>query len=129
MKNVVLCRKRFLNVRCLSRSFADAALGKLLDMLTSKVESRGGQVIKVGRFFPSSKTCHACGWKWEEMQLSDRIFLCQNAHCAYYQFAQDRDHNAALCILCEALRLIGLLDQAVSGTGSDEDVNLAADAG
>jgi putative transposase len=115
--------------RRLSRSFSDAALGKLLDILTSKVESRGGQVIKVGRFFPSSKTCHACGWKWEEMQLSDRVFLCQNSQCAYYQFAQDRDHNAALCILCEALRLIGLLDQAVSGTGSDEDVNLAADAG
>src|SRR3989442_5378869 len=77
----------------------------------------------------SSKTCHACGWKWEEMELSDRIFLCQNPQCAYHQFPQDRDHNAALCILSEALRLIGLVDQAVSGTGSDEDRNLAADAG
>ena len=63
------------------------------------------------------------------MELSDRVFLCQNPHCAYDQFAQDRDHNAALHILLEALRLIGLLDQAVSGTGSDEDVNLAVDAG
>ncbi len=121
--------KGLLKNRRLSRSFSDAALGKLLDMLTRKVEQRGGQVIKVGRFFPSSKTCHACGWKWEEMELSDRIFLCQNLQCAYHQFPQDRDHNAALCILSEALRLIGLVDQAVSGTGSDEDVNLAADAG
>ncbi len=63
------------------------------------------------------------------MELSDRIFLCQNPTCTYYQFAQDRDHNAALCILGEALRLIGLIDQVVTGTGSDEDVNLAADAG
>jgi len=63
------------------------------------------------------------------MKLSDRVFFCQNPDCAYYQFAQDRDHNAALCILAEALRLMGLLDQAVSGTGSDEDVNLAVDAG
>ena len=47
--------------------------------------------------------------------------------CAYYQVAQDRDHNAALNILREALRLIGLLDQAVSGTGSDADVNSAVD--
>jgi len=37
--------------RRLSRSFSDAALGKLLTLLTSKVEQRGGQVIKVGRFF------------------------------------------------------------------------------
>ena len=115
--------------RKLARSFSDAALGKLLTLLTSKMEQRGGQVIKVDRFFPSSKTCHCCGWKWEEMQLSDRIFLCQNPHCAYYQFAQDRDYNAALNILQEALRLIGLVDQAVSGTGSDADVNLAVDAG
>ena len=114
--------------RRLSRSFSDAALGKLLTLLTSKVEQRGGQVIKVGRFFPSSKTCHCCGWKWEDMELSDRVFLCQNPMCAYHLFPQDRDHNAALCLLCEALRLIGLLDQAVSGTGSDEDVNLAVDA-
>ncbi|OLB47673.1 MAG: hypothetical protein AUH05_00200 [Ktedonobacter sp. 13_2_20CM_53_11] len=63
------------------------------------------------------------------MQLSDRVFLCQNATCAYYQFPQDRDHNAGLCILSEALRLIGLVDQVVSGTGSDADVNLTADAG
>src|SRR5256885_15438588 len=80
-------------------------------------------------FFPSSKTCHCCGWKWEDMKLSDRLFLCQNPTCAYYQVAQDRDHNAALCILAEALRLIGLIDQVVSGTGSDGEVKFAGDAG
>jgi putative transposase len=121
--------KGLLKNRCLARSFSDAALGKLLTLLEAKLEQRGEQLIKVGRFFPSSKTCHACGWKWEQMQLSDRVFLCQNPACAYHQFPQDRDHNAALCILAEALRLIGLIDQAVSGTGSDEDVNLAVDAG
>jgi putative transposase len=121
--------KGLLKNRRLARSFSDAALGKLLSLLDAKVEQRGGQVIKVGRFFASSKTCHCCGWKWENMELSDRVFLCQNPACAYYQFAQDRDHNAALCILSEALCLIGLFDQVVSGTGSDEDANLAVDAG
>ncbi|HWZ19894.1 MAG TPA: transposase [Ktedonobacteraceae bacterium] len=121
--------KGLLKNRKLARSFSDAALGKFLDLLTSKVEQRGGQIIKVGRFFPSSKTCHSCGWKWEAMELADRVFLCQNKRCAYYQFAQDRDHNAALNLLTEAQRLIGLIDQAVDGIGSDDDVNLAADAG
>jgi len=61
--------------------------------------------------------------------FSDRIFLCQNPICAYYQLVQDRDHNAALCILFEALRLIGLSDQAVTDIGSGDDVNLTADEG
>ena len=121
--------KGLLKNRRLSRSFSDAALGKLLSLLTSKVEQRGGQVIKVGRFFPSSKTCHCCGWKWENMDLSDRVFLCQNPSCAYYQFSQDRDHNASLNILHEALHLIGLIDQVVTDIGSGDDVNWAADAG
>ena len=93
------------------------------------VADRGGQVIKVDRFFPSSKTCHCCGWMGKEMQLSDRVFVCQNPDCAYFHFEQDRDYNASLNILREALGLIGLLDQAVSGTGLDEDVNLAVDVG
>ncbi len=119
--------KGLLKNKRLARSLSDAALGKLLTLLTSKVEQSGGQVVKVGRFFPSSKTCHACSWKWEDMTLADRVFLCQNPACTYHQFAQDRDHNAALNILNEALHLIGLIDQVVGGTGSDEDVNLAVD--
>src|SRR5215469_6650162 len=115
--------------RRLARSFADASLGTLRRLLEAKVAQRGGQVIKVDRFFPSSKTCHCCGWKWEDMTLKDRVFVCQNPACPYDQFPQDRDHNAGQNVLREALRLIGLLDQVVSGTGSDEDANLAVDAG
>jgi putative transposase len=119
--------KGLLKNRRLSRSFSDAALGTLLNLLTGKVEQHGGQVIRVGRFFPSSKTCHACGWRWEDMDLSDRLFLCQNPHCPNHHVAQDRDHNAAVNILREALRLIGLIDQAVTDTGSGDDVNSAVD--
>ena len=121
--------KGLLKNRRLARSFADASLGTLVRQLEAKVTQRGGQFIKVDRFFPSSKTCHCCGWQWEDMTLKDRVFLCQNPSCPYAQFPQDRDHNAGQNVLREALRLIGLLDQVVSGTGSDEDVNLAVDAG
>ena len=112
--------KGLLKNRRLARSFADASLGALRRLLEVKAAQRGGQVIKVGRFFPSSKTCHCCGWTWEAMRLKDRIFVCQNPACPYDQFPQDRDHNAGQNMLREALRLIGLIDQAVSGTGSDE---------
>ncbi|GHO65148.1 hypothetical protein KSC_040400 [Ktedonobacter sp. SOSP1-52] len=63
------------------------------------------------------------------MTLGDRVFRCQNAVCAYSQFPQDRDQNAGQNILREALHLIGLIDQVVTGIGSDEDGNLPADAG
>jgi putative transposase len=121
--------KGLLKNRSLSRAFSDAALGKLRSLLEAKVEQRGGQIIRVDRFFPSSKRCHCCGWKWEAMTLNDRVFVCQNPSCPYYQFPQDRDHNAGQNILQEALRLIGLVDQVVNGTGSDEDGNWAVDAG
>jgi putative transposase len=121
--------KGLLKNRRLARSFSDASLGTLRRLLEAKVAQRGGQVIKVDRFFPSSKTCHCCGWKWDQMTLKDRVFVCQNPSCPYYQFPQDRDHNAGQNVLREALRLIGLMDQVVCGTGSDEDVNLAVDAG
>ncbi|GHO77913.1 transposase [Ktedonobacter sp. SOSP1-85] len=121
--------KGLIKNRRVSRAFSDAALGKLFSLLDSKVTQRGGQVVKVGRFFPSSKTCHCCGWKWETMTLGDRVFRCQNAVCPYYQFPQDRDQNAGQNILREALHVIGLIDQVVTGIGSDEDVNLPADAG
>src|SRR5258708_17186391 len=87
----------------LSRWFSDAALGKLLNLLTGKVQQRGGQAILVGRFFPSSKTCHCCGGKWEAMGLSYRIFICQNPTCASYGFSQDRDPNPPLNSLSQAL--------------------------
>ncbi|GHO56275.1 RNA-guided endonuclease InsQ/TnpB family protein [Ktedonobacter robiniae] len=120
--------KGLLKNRRLARSFADASLGTLRRLLEAKAAQRGGLVIKVDRFFPSSKTCHCCGWTWEAMTLKDRFFVCQNPACPYDQFPQDRDYNAGQNVLREALRLIGLMDQAVSGTGSDEDANLPADA-
>ena len=54
------------------------------------------ELLFADRFFPSSRKCHCCGWKWEEMELSDRIFLCQNQKCPLFQIPQDRDGNASL---------------------------------
>jgi putative transposase len=115
--------------RRLARSFSDASLGTLRRLLEAKVAERGRQVISVDRVFPSHKPCHCCGWKWQAMTLTDWVCVCQNPACPYEQFPHDRAHNAAQKVLREALRLIGLLEQAVSGPGSDQDVNWAVDAG
>jgi putative transposase len=96
--------KGLIQNRKLALSFSDAALGKLLRLLESKVRHAGGTLVKVDRFFPSSQLCHQCGWRWHNITLADRVFVCQHPDCLW---RGDRDANAAVNILNEALRLIG----------------------
>ncbi|NJL35212.1 MAG: glycerol kinase, partial [Chloroflexaceae bacterium] len=49
----------------------DAAFGKLVDFLEPKLTAKQGQMVKVGRFFPSSKTCSHCGSVREHLALSE----------------------------------------------------------
>ena len=88
--------KGLIRNRCLSRSFSDAAVGTLLDLLESKVPRQGGMLLKVDRFFPSSQLCHCCGTRKEDLTLADRIFVCPNFDCGY---SGDRDENAALNLI------------------------------
>lgn len=104
--------KGLIRNRCLSRSFSDAAVGKLLDLLESKVPRQGGMLLKVDRFFPSSQLCHSCGARKDDLQLSDRLFVCPNPDCGY---TGDRDENAADNLILEALRVFGLNVNMPSG--------------
>src|SRR6266480_7537944 len=97
--------KGLMRNRCLSRSFSDAAVGKLLDLLESKVPRQGGMLLKVDRFFPSSQLCHCCGARKDDLTLADRIFVSPKPDCGY---VGDRDENAALNLIIEALRMFGL---------------------
>jgi putative transposase len=97
--------KGLIRNRCLSRSFSDAAVGKLLDLLENKVAAQGRMLLKVDRFFPSSQLCHCCGARKTDLQLADRVFVCPNPHCGYIG---DRDENASRNIVLEALRMFGL---------------------
>jgi len=86
--------KGLIRNRCLSRSFSDAAVGELLDLLETKVTRHGEMLLKVDRFFPSSQLCHCCGAQKTDLTLADRIFVCPDLDdCGYLG---DRDENAAL---------------------------------
>jgi putative transposase len=104
--------KGLIRNRCLSRSFSDAAVGKLLDLLARKVPHQGGMLIKVDRFFPSSQLCHCCGARQEDLTLADRVFICPNPDCGY---VGDRDENAAWNLILEVLRMFGLNQNVPSG--------------
>ena len=59
-------------------------------MLNYKAEEAGRIVIKVPRFEPTSKTCSACGAINQELELSDRQWVCKSCGVLH-----DRDYNAA----------------------------------
>lgn len=78
----------------LARSLSDAGIGMAIRMLEEKAERYGKQVIRVDRWFPSSKVCSACGCIASAMPLSVRDWTCP--HCEAHH---DRDENAAKNIL------------------------------
>ena len=85
------------------KSVSDSGWGMFVSMLTYKAERKGKLLVKVDRWFPSSKTCIACGYIHKELKLSDRTYLCPV--CGH---AMDRDKQAARNILNEAKRMTGV---------------------
>ncbi len=75
----------------LARHIADASWGRFAQMVTYKADWFGSDLCVAPRFYPSTKTCSACGWLWCDMELKDRIFRC--ASCG---LVSDRDLNAAI---------------------------------
>ena len=81
----------------------DNGYGMFLNMLDYKLRDRGGQLVKVGRFFPSSQLCSHCGFKNTLVKnLSIRHWVCPNCGTT----GIDRDVNAARNIKKEGLRLL-----------------------
>jgi putative transposase len=72
-----------------SRALSDASLGEFLSMLKYKAARYGREVVEMGRFYPSSKTCHRCGNVNKELKRADK-WICPIC-CAEHQ----RDENAA----------------------------------
>jgi putative transposase len=77
----------------LARSLSDAGIGQCIRAIEAKAAMHGKTVVKIDRWFPSSKMCSECGALQESMPLSVRQWTCDcGAH-------HDRDENAARNIL------------------------------
>lgn len=90
----------------LAKAIGDAAWGEFVRQLTYKSEWYGKNIVFIGRYEPSSKLCHCCGYVNKELKLSDREWVCPV--CGEHH---DRDINAAINIKRIALEkqnLIGL---------------------
>ena len=84
--------------RRLARSIADMSFFEFRRQLEYKAERRGGMVVVANRWFPSSKTCSACGTIQEKMPLAVRQWTCPD--CGAFH---DRDVNAARNLLALGL--------------------------
>lgn len=77
--------------RGLNRALADAALAEIRRMLGYKTRWYGSTLVQADRFYPSSKTCSACGRRKPNLALAERIFHCDGCGARI-----NRDHNAAI---------------------------------
>ena len=93
--------KGMIKNRKLSKHIADASWGNFVALLQYKCNWYGKKLVKVNRFYPSSKTCGDCGWINQELKLSDREWTCKSCGVVH-----DRDLNASKNILKEGLRII-----------------------
>ncbi len=95
----------------LAKHISDASWGTFINMLEYKAEWNDKQIVKVGRFYPSSKTCSVCGWINQDLKLSDRTWTCKNGH------ELDRDINASINILKEGIKTsAGTVDNTGGGS-------------
>ena len=74
----------------LAQAVGDASFGMFLTLLEYKCKWYGVNLIKIGRFAPSSKTCGKCGYLYKGLKLSERSWTCPE--CGTHH---DRDLNAA----------------------------------
>lgn len=86
----------------LSKHIADASWGNFVTLLQYKCDWYGKELVKVNRFYPSSKTCGDCGWINQDLKLSDREWTCKSCGVVH-----DRDVNASRNILKEGLKIYG----------------------
>lgn len=99
IENATMYNKEKHNIR---RAYSDAGLGQFINILTYKAEETGRTLVKIGRYIPSSQTCHCCGHRNPAVKdLSIREWVCPN--CG--EILQ-RDYNAAINILTEGIKTI-----------------------
>ena len=82
------------------KSVSDNGWGMFTQMLEYKSGRKGKELIRVDKWFPSSKKCSCCGYIHKELKLEDREYVCPA--CGH---VMDRDFQAAVNIREEAVRI------------------------
>jgi len=88
--------------RLWGRKMSDLAFGSFVQKLEHTASKYGCSVVRIDRYYPSSKTCNVCQYVNELLSLSDRSWTCPV--CGTHH---DRDVNAAVNILRQGIASSG----------------------
>jgi putative transposase len=110
-----LAVKNMVQNHCLAKAISDCGWSEFTRQLKYKAERDGKTYLEIGRFFPSSKTCHVCLNQIDSLSLDVRSWTCSNC-----QTKHDRDVNAAINIREEGLRILAL---GTSATANGRNVS------
>ena len=86
---------------CLAKSIQNLSINETFRQLKYKSEWYGRDLIIVDRWFPSSKLCNVCGYKYKELSLKEREWTCPECGIVH-----NRDFNAAINIMNEGKKII-----------------------
>lgn len=92
----------------LAKNTYENSYGMFVEFLKYKLEEKGKLLIKIDKYYPSSKKCNVCGYVNQKLKLSDRVWTCPNCKTEL-----SRDINAAINIKnrgLEEFSSIGYLD-------------------
>lgn len=96
-----LAVKNMMQNHKLAYAIADVSWNSMIQKLEYKAAWKGKKIIKIDHFYPSSKTCHNCGYINQSLTLKDRFWVCPQCGTVL-----DRDVNAAKNILTRGLTIL-----------------------
>jgi putative transposase len=98
----------------LAQAISDVGWGTFTNFLAYKLEKKGGKLVEIDRWFPSSKLCSNCYYQSDKLPLDVREWTCPNCGIRH-----DRDGNAAINIRAEGIRMLQTDGTAVSANGGE----------
>jgi putative transposase len=98
----------------LAKAISDVGWGTFTNFLAYKLEKKGGNLVEIDRWFPSSKLCSNCYYQINNLPLDVREWTCPNCGTRH-----DRDGNAATNIRAEGIRILQTDGTAVSASGGE----------
>ena len=105
-----LAVKNMMKNHNLAQAFSDVSLSTFYDMLEYKAIWNDKIIVKIDKYFPSSRTCSVCNYINQDLTLKDRKWVCPNCNTIH-----DRDLNASINILKQGLNIL-------SGSRTESDL-------
>src|SRR6266571_2401474 len=90
--------KNMVKNHCLAKAISDVGWSEFVSQLEYKAEWYGRTLVKIDKWYPSSKRCFDCGHILDSLALDERSWTCPECGVAH-----DRDINAAQNILAAGL--------------------------